>query len=59
MAAIFSVPTAFRVIKRADPEIKHSKRYSLNSLRSIFIAGEHCDQETKVNVQTFPYLFTF
>lgn len=42
-----SVPTAFRVIRRADPEIKLGRRYSLKSLRTIFIAGEHCDQGTK------------
>lgn len=42
-----SVPTAFRVIRRADPEIKMGRRYSLKSLRTIFIAGEHCDQGTK------------
>ncbi|XP_053967782.1 acyl-CoA synthetase short-chain family member 3, mitochondrial [Anastrepha obliqua] len=45
--ALFSVPTAFRVIRRADPEVKYGQKYSLKSLRSIFIAGEHCDMETK------------
>lgn len=46
--AIFSVPTAFRVIRRVDPEIKCGSRYNLKSLRTIFIAGEHCDLETKL-----------
>ena len=49
VTALFSVPTAFRVIRRVDPEIKYGKRYNLRSLRHIFIAGEHCDLETKVN----------
>lgn len=47
MTAIFSVPTAFRVIRRVDPEIKFGKQFSTKSLRTIFIAGEHCDLETK------------
>jgi propionyl-CoA synthetase len=47
VTALFSVPTAFRVIRRVDPDIKHGKRYNLKSLRTIFIAGEHCDLETK------------
>lgn len=48
MSAIFSVPTAFRVIRRVDPEIKFGRKYSTKSLRTIFIAGEHCDLETKM-----------
>lgn len=47
MNAIFTVPTAFRVIKREDPEIQFGKKYSLKSLKTIFVAGEHCDYETK------------
>lgn len=47
VCSIFSVPTSFRVIRRADPEICYGKQYCLKSLRAIFIAGEHCDYETK------------
>ncbi|EDS37512.1 acetyl-CoA synthetase [Culex quinquefasciatus] len=47
VSALFSVPTSFRVLRRTDPEIKYGRKYSLNSLRTIFIAGEHCDIETK------------
>ncbi|KAG4065188.1 hypothetical protein HA402_007585 [Bradysia odoriphaga] len=47
VSALFSVPTAFRVIRRVDPEIKFGRKYSTKSLRTIFIAGEHCDLETK------------
>lgn len=46
MAAIFTVPTVLRVIRRVDPEIKFGRKYSTESLRTIFIAGELCDQET-------------
>lgn len=45
--ALFTVPTVFRVIRREDPECTYGKRYSIESLKRIFIAGEHCDYETK------------
>ncbi|XP_066600592.1 acyl-CoA synthetase short-chain family member 3, mitochondrial isoform X2 [Prorops nasuta] len=46
--ALFCVPTALRVLKRADPESICARTYSTNSLKAIFVAGEHCDSETKV-----------
>lgn len=45
--ALFTVPTALRVIKREDPEGNFRRKYNLKSLRNVFIAGEHCDYETK------------
>ncbi|KAJ3640039.1 hypothetical protein Zmor_003359 [Zophobas morio] len=45
--AIFTVPTAFRVIHREDPENEFGRKYPVGTLRSIFVAGEHCDYETK------------
>ncbi|XP_012277149.1 acyl-CoA synthetase short-chain family member 3, mitochondrial [Orussus abietinus] len=45
--ALFTVPTAFRVIRRADPEGLLRKKYSTKSLKAIFVAGEHCDYGTK------------
>ncbi|XP_017781697.1 PREDICTED: acyl-CoA synthetase short-chain family member 3, mitochondrial isoform X2 [Nicrophorus vespilloides] len=45
--AIFTVPTSFRVIKREDPDVEYGKGYSLKSLKRIFVAGEHCDYDTK------------
>lgn len=45
--ALFCVPTALRVIRRADPETLLGKKYSLKSLKIIFVAGEFCDYETK------------
>ena len=50
VSALFSVPTSFRVLRRTDPELRYRKNYNLNSLRTIFIAGEHCDLETKVSI---------
>ncbi|XP_014259510.1 acyl-CoA synthetase short-chain family member 3, mitochondrial [Cimex lectularius] len=46
--AVFTAPTALRVIKRADPLSNFGKKYSTKSLKYIFVAGEHCDQETKL-----------
>ncbi|XP_032522187.2 acyl-CoA synthetase short-chain family member 3, mitochondrial [Danaus plexippus] len=45
--ALFTIPTAFRVLKRADPNGKYARRYCQNTLKTIFIAGEHCDHETR------------
>ncbi|XP_012269710.2 acyl-CoA synthetase short-chain family member 3, mitochondrial [Athalia rosae] len=57
--ALFTVPTAFRVLRRVDPEVSLGKKYSTKSLRTIFIAGEPCDHETKAwaeNVFKIPIL---
>ncbi|XP_023934561.2 acyl-CoA synthetase short-chain family member 3, mitochondrial [Bicyclus anynana] len=45
--ALFTIPTALRVLKRADPTGKYARRYCGKSLKTIFIAGEHCDQESR------------
>lgn len=47
VSALFSIPTAFRVIRRVDPDTKFGRAYNTESLRTIFVAGEHCDMETK------------
>lgn len=49
--ALFTIPTAFRVLKRVDPSAKYARRYCGNSLKTVFIAGEHCDQDTRVSEQ--------
>uniref|UniRef100_A0A1B6GN44 Acyl-CoA synthetase short-chain family member 3, mitochondrial n=1 Tax=Cuerna arida TaxID=1464854 RepID=A0A1B6GN44_9HEMI len=45
--AVLTAPTALRVIRRSDPEARLGKKYSTKSLRHLFVAGEHCDHETK------------
>ncbi|CAH0596167.1 unnamed protein product [Chrysodeixis includens] len=45
--ALFTIPTAIRVLKRADPNAKYARRYCNKSLKTVFIAGEHCDQDTR------------
>jgi propionyl-CoA synthetase len=44
--AFFTAPTAFRAIKRDDPDGEHIRRYDLGSLRTLFLAGERCDPAT-------------
>ena len=43
---LFTAPTAFRAIKRDDPEGKLINDYDLSSLNSLFLAGERADPDT-------------
>ncbi|MEQ6343766.1 propionyl-CoA synthetase [Vibrio cyclitrophicus] len=43
---LFSAPTAFRAIKKEDPEGELLTKYDLSSLKSIFMAGERLDPPT-------------
>jgi len=43
---LFTAPTAFRAIRKEDPEGKHIARYNLDCLQSLFLAGERCDPDT-------------
>ena len=42
----FTAPTAFRAIKKEDPNSEYLKQYQLSTLRTIFLAGERCDVST-------------
>ncbi len=42
----FTAPTAFRAIKKEDPDGKLRQQYNLSSLETIFVAGERCDPPT-------------
>jgi propionyl-CoA synthetase len=44
VTAMFSAPTAVRVLKKQDPGLL--KRYDLSSLRALFLAGEPLDETT-------------
>ncbi|MBM2577688.1 AMP-binding protein [Jannaschia sp. Os4] len=46
VAAFFTAPTAFRAVKREDPEGKVAGRFDLSRLRTIFLAGERADPDT-------------
>ncbi|HNQ24933.1 MAG TPA: propionyl-CoA synthetase [Phycisphaerae bacterium] len=43
---LFTAPTAFRAIKREDPEGNYIKKYDLSGFRALFLAGERCDPDT-------------
>ncbi len=43
---LFTAPTAFRAIKRADPTGKLVKDFDLSSLKTLFLAGERADPDT-------------
>lgn len=44
--ALFAAPTAFRAIKKEDPEALLFKSYDTSSLKTIFMAGERLDPPT-------------
>jgi propionyl-CoA synthetase len=43
---LFTAPTAFRAIKREDPEGRYLHKYDLSAFRALFLAGERCDPDT-------------
>ncbi|GLW04891.1 propionyl-CoA synthetase [Microtetraspora sp. NBRC 13810] len=44
--ALFTAPTAFRAIKRDDPDAELLRKYDISSLRALFLAGERLDPDT-------------
>jgi propionyl-CoA synthetase len=46
VSVLFTAPTAFRAIRRADPKAEHLGRYDLKGFRALFLAGERCDPDT-------------
>ena len=43
---LFTAPTAFRAIKREDPEGKLVKNFDLSGFKALFLAGERSDPAT-------------
>jgi propionyl-CoA synthetase len=43
---MFTAPTAFRAIKKEDPNGKELKKYDLSNFQALFLAGERCDPDT-------------
>ncbi|NBC33836.1 MAG: AMP-binding protein [Alphaproteobacteria bacterium] len=43
---MFTAPTAFRAIKREDPNAELMKSYDLSHFRALFLAGERSDPDT-------------
>jgi propionyl-CoA synthetase len=46
VSALFTAPTAFRAIKKEDPQGSHIAKYDLSRFRTLFLAGERCDPDT-------------
>ena len=44
--ALFTAPTAFRAIKKEDPQGKLFAHYDLSKFRTLFLAGERADPDT-------------
>jgi propionyl-CoA synthetase len=44
--ALFTAPTAFRAIKKEDPQGELIGKYDLSRFRTLFLAGERCDPDT-------------
>ena len=48
---LFTAPTAFRAIKRADPQAELLAKYDTSSLKYLFLAGERADPDTIIWAQ--------
>ena len=46
--AMFTAPTAFRAIKKEDPQGKLFAKYDLSKFRTLFLAGERADPDTVI-----------
>jgi propionyl-CoA synthetase len=46
VSALFTAPTAFRAVKKEDPEGELIGDYDISSLRTLFLAGERADPDT-------------
>ena len=46
VTTLFTAPTAFRAIKKEDPNGKLLADYDLSCFRALFLAGERCDPDT-------------
>ncbi len=43
---LFTAPTAFRAIRKEDPDADYVRKYDLSGLQALFLAGERCDPDT-------------
>lgn len=44
--SFFTAPTAFRAIKKEDPDAKQLQKYDISSLKHLYVAGERLDPPT-------------
>jgi propionyl-CoA synthetase len=46
VTTLFTAPTAFRAIRKEDPQGDLIRRYDLSTFRALFLAGERADPDT-------------
>jgi propionyl-CoA synthetase len=46
VVAFFTAPTAFRAVRKEDPQAHLLRKHSIASLRTLFLAGERADPDT-------------
>ena len=46
VSVLFCAPTAFRAIRKEDPDAGYLERYDMSRFRTLFLAGERCDPDT-------------
>jgi propionyl-CoA synthetase len=46
VSVLFTAPTAFRAIKKEDPNGDYLKKYDISCMRYLFLAGERLDPDT-------------
>ncbi len=46
VVTLFTAPTAFRAVKRDDPDAKLLANHDVSTLRTLFLAGERTDPNT-------------
>ena len=51
VSVLFCAPTAFRAIRKEDPEGEKIRAYDLKKFRMLFLAGERCDPDTLIWAQ--------
>ena len=51
VVALFTAPTAFRAIKKDDPDGLLIGKYDIKTLRTLFLAGERADPDTIIWAQ--------
>jgi propionyl-CoA synthetase len=51
VSVLFCAPTAFRAIRKEDPEGEKIRAYDLKKFRMLFLAGERCDADTLIWAQ--------
>jgi propionyl-CoA synthetase len=46
ITTFFTAPTAFRAVKKEDPDAREKSKYDISSLRTLYLAGERLDPPT-------------